>query len=292
MNLVKALSKKGFDVIGIDISNAPINNSFLGELDTEVRFVRADCRRKEEIDYMIEMCDACYHLAAQTNVLHSMREPYDDFSHNVIGSQNVIESCREHDTKMIFTSSFAVYGDSISPPIPEIVSPLNPISAYGLSKLITERLIGFYRKHFGLDATILRLSNVYGPMDFKSVIYEFLSRNMSDKTINVFGNGEQRRDFIHVNDVVDALILSSKSANGIYNICTGNPTSISQILSIIKGFDGEPNINFRPLLQGDIKDSWGDSSLARKSLGWESSIGIKEGLVSFNEWLRQKMVMI
>ena len=284
-NLIKELSKRDYDIIGIDI-NEP-NTKFLGDLDTDVRLMKADCRKLEEIDSMIELADVCYHLAAQTSVPASIEDPLDTFEHNVIGSANVIHSCMKHGVKVIFTSSFSVYGNIALPPIPE-TAELRPISPYGMSKMIIEQLMTYYRKHHRLDGTILRLSNVYGPMDFKSVVYHFLSKSLDNSVITVNGTGKQTRDFLYVGDAVDALIESSKAPNGIYNIGTGIGTSVNEVVSILKKIGSTPTIEFGKELKGDIKDSWADISLAKKSMDWEPRYSVEDGTRIFNSWVRDK----
>lgn len=284
-NLIKELSKQGYDVIGIDTEADKMNISFLGELDTEVKFIRADCRQLDQIDYLIEMANVVYHLAGQTDVRSSIEDPLNDFEHNVISSVNVINSCMKNRVKMVFTSSFAVYGNLATPPISE-TAELNPISPYGLSKMIIEQLMVAYRKQYRFNGTILRLTNVYGPMDFKSVIYKFLERNQDSQVINVFGTGEQTRDFIFVQDAVDAIIKSSTTPNGIYNIGTGKSTSITKVLSIIRGMDGDPVINFSKELKGDIRHSCANISHTTRVFDWTPKYTINAGMKRFESWLK------
>lgn len=284
-NLVRALANQGYDVIGIDKVDSYVRD-FIGKTDGEVRFVKADCRDLDRIDYLIEMSDVVFHLAAQTDVQRSIDDPRGDFEHNVLATHNVVYSAQKHDTKMVFTSSFAVYGDKYTPPIPE-TAQRQPISPYGTSKLICEHLINSYRKVHGLDATILRLSNVYGSMGLKSVVYNFLFNAMQNNPLVVYGNGEQSRDFINVQDVIDAMQTCANKPSGTYNIATGKEVTINKLVDVIKKLGYSPKISYKPERKGDIKNSFGDVRLAKSKLDWEAEIGIEEGVKSFNEWLRQ-----
>lgn len=281
-NLVKELSKRDYDIIGVDLEADKMNTQFLGELDTELKFIRADCRQLDQIDYLIEMADIVYHLAGQTDVGSSIEDPLNDFEHNVIGSNNVIHSCMKNHIKMVFTSSFSVYGNLATSPIPES-SELRPVSPYGMSKMIIEQLMSFYRRHYKFNGTILRLTNVYGFMDFKSVIYHFLTKNQDGQAVTVTGTGEQTRDFIFVQDAVDAIIESTKIRNGVYNIGTGKSTNLIGLLGIIQD---NPAINFVKELKGDIRHSWADTSLTKKSMDWRPRYTVKAGMKRFDSWLK------
>lgn len=287
-NLVRGLSEKGYDVIGIDIEADKINTDFLEDLKRDFSFVKADCRQFDQIDHLIEMTDICYHLAAQTSVPYSIKYPFDNFQHNVIGSDNVMNSCMKHGVKMIFTSSFAVYGNPATTPIPE-TTELNPISPYGMSKMITERMITYYQKNYKLDATILRLSNIYGFMDYKSVIYHFLSKSLDNDTITVNGTGNTTRDFLFVNDVVDALLESAKMPNGIFNIGTGEATSLNQLLAILKEIGSTSTIQFNNGLKGDVKDSCADMTHTFKATKWRPRYSVEDGMRIFSSWLRDNI---
>lgn len=287
-NLVKELANRGHDVVALDLVEQTWSPEFIGETNGQVDFFRADCRKLDEIDKLIEMCDVVFHLAGQTNVQKSIDEPKLDFEHNVLGTHNVIYSSVVNEAKMIFTSSFAVYGDKSTPPISER-APYNPISPYGVSKQIAEHLINSYKKQHDLNATILRLSNVYGPMGLKSVIYNFLLGCHEKEAITVYGTGEQTRDFIFVQDVVEALIASTSAPNGTYNIATGKETSVNKILGILRDIGYDPQIDFKLARKGDINHSYGDASHAKKSFGWEAKVGIKEGMEMFDGWLKERL---
>lgn len=287
-SLIRELSKQGYDVIGVDLNIDKMNTNFLEEkyrCNAEVKFYQGDCRRLEQIDHLIERADICYHLAAQTDVQSSIQDPFNDFDHNVLGSYNVMNSCMKHETKLVFTSSFAVYGNA-KPPIPE-TAELNPISPYGMSKVITEQLIGMYQRSYGLDATILRLSNIYGPMDFKSVIYHFLVNNQDHEPIKIIGTGSNTRDYLYVQDAVNAIIEAADMHNGIFNIGTGKQTSLTRLLSIIRDMDENPRMDFTSSVKGDIEHSCADMKHTFKHMGWRPKYDVRKGMEKFDAWLRE-----
>jgi len=281
-NLIRELSKQGHEIVGFDIKKP--TTQFLEGLNREVKLFQGDCRKLNEIDYLIEKADICYHLAAQTDVQSSIQDPLNDFRHNVLGSHNVIHSCMKNDVKLVFTSSFAVYGEA-KPPIPE-TAQLRPISPYGVSKRVVEYLIGASQEQYNLDATILRLTNIYGPMDFKSVIYHFLVNNQDHEPIKITGTGNNTRDYLYVQDAVNAIIEAADMHNGIFNIGTGKQTSLTQLLSIIKDIDGNPRMDFINAVKGDIKHSCANMKHTFKHMGWRPKYSVKQGMEKFDEWLR------
>lgn len=283
-NLVKGLLESGYDVIGFD-KNSHINTDFIGEHDNEFRFVTADCRKPESYDYIIEMADIVYHLAGQVDVRKSIEDPFSDFDNNVMGSYAMVNLCLKHDTKMIFTSSFAVYGNTGSP-VPE-TQKLNPISPYGTSKALVEMIINSYRRIFGLNATVLRLTNVYGPMSYKGVIYKFLRAVMEGKPVTVNGTGNQKRDFIFVQDVVEAIMKSANAPNGTYNIGTGKPTSINDVMNIIKSFGYGLDIIDKDKIKGEIEKIWADTTFTEKTMKWKAKTPLKDGMSKLHNFLSE-----
>ena len=174
--------------------------------------------------------DIVIHLAAKTDVIDSIHNPSNTFQTNVQGTQNVLDSCKfNHISKIIVASSAAVYQNSDNP-IDE-TSPIKPLSPYGQSKLDMEK-ITIQSK---INYAILRLFNVYGNGQTAGVIANFEKNISGNDPLTIFGDGTAVRDFIHIDDVINGIILSMKSTSGIYNIASGNGTSISDLAKLLIG---------------------------------------------------------
>ncbi len=202
-----------------------------------------------------------FHLAAQTSVPFSIDNRHLDGETNIMGSLNLVDACvQTRVKKIVFSSSAAVYGTPLYLPIDE-EHPTVPLSPYGLSKLTVEKYLTLYRQLLGLDFIALRYANVYGPRQDASgeggVIAIFTDRVSKGETPVIYGDGEQTRDFIYVQDVVDANILAISSMYfGVYNIGTGYSTTINRLLSVIQNVTNtSKNPSHVAERKGDIRDS-------------------------------------
>jgi len=280
-NLVDKLIKLNKDVIVVDNlssgdkqninSRATLYNIDLIDNDLEEVFATND------IEYVI-------HLGAQVEVSSSINNPIKDSKTNIQGSINLFENCNKYNIiKVVYASSAAVYGDPIYLPINED-HPIRAMSPYGVSKYTPEKYLRYYNHEHGLDYTILRYSNVYGPRQSSigegGVIAIFIDRMLKNKRPIIYGDGKQSRDFIHVYDVVNANINALQKANRKkINISTRSETTINRVVKIINGL---LDIDLSPLYEekrkGDIRHSILDNSSAYRYLDWEPEYSIKEGL--------------
>jgi len=225
-----------------------------------------------------------YHLAAQVVVPYSMENPIEDFETNARGTLNVLEKARKDDARVVFTSSAAVYGNTTQLPTPESYG-FNPASCYGLSKVVGEQYCNMYSKQYGLNITILRLANVYGPR-CHGVIEDFLDKiSRNPEKLEIIGSGLQSRDFVHVSDVVDALILSATSEAAVgetFNIGFGKTTKIIDLAKMmlkILGLSDKTVITTTNVpWAGDINTIWFDISKVEKVLKWQPKISLKNNL--------------
>ena len=218
--------------------------------------------------------DIVIHLAAKTDVVDSIHNPDNTFQTNVQGSQNVLDSCKfNHISKIIVSSTAAVYQNSdISV---DESSPIGPLSPYGQSKLDMEK-ITIQSK---INYAILRLFNVYGKGQTTGVITNFGKNISKNNPLTIFGDGKAIRDFIHVDDVVDAIILSMKSTSGIYNIASGNGTSITDLAKLLLELFGKNSkIVYQPARKGEIIYSVSDITKSQNKLGFNPKIILNEGL--------------
>jgi UDP-glucose 4-epimerase len=229
--------------------------------------------------------DIVDHHAAQANVPSSVHDPVNDASINVLGSLNLINaSLKTGVKKFIYISSGgAMYGEPDALPVGES-APARPLSPYGASKQAVEAWLGVYKRTFGLDYTVLRYANIYGPRqsirEEGAVVAVFATRMAADQPVTIDGTGEQTRDFVFVGDCVTANIAAlERGSGGSFNIGTGRETSIRDIfeaMAEVAGYAQQPN--FGPGRQGDVLRIVLDASLAAGELQWKAAMPLHEGL--------------
>ena len=249
----------------------------------KVHFVRADILNLKKLN-SLEKTDLIYHLAAQVVVPYSMENPIEDFETNARGTLNVLEKARKDDARLVFASSAAVYGNTTELPTPENYG-FNPASCYGLSKVVGEQYCTMYSKQYGLDITILRFANVYGQRGH-GVIPDFLDKlRRNPEKLEIIGTGLQSRDFVHIADVVDALILSAVNEEAIgktYNIGFGKTMKIidlaKMILNVLGLSDKTVITTTNVPWQGDINTIWFDITKIKKDLNWHPKISLEDNL--------------
>lgn len=286
-HLITELLKRNYSVTALDnLYSGKLENLRQADKNPNFTFVKADIRNKTSLKEAFAQADAVVHLAALIDITASVVDPAQTNEVNVTGTLNVLqtaETCKIK--KLVFASSTAVYGDTQTLPINEDI-PVNPISPYAASKAAGEAYCQAYAKCYGLDIAILRFFNVYGPRNenspYSGVITKFLKQALNNQGLTVFGDGEQSRDFIHVNDIVEALIhaLESKKTDGeIFNICTGKPTTINHLIQTIRAVTGkELQVTYAPARPGEIKFSYGNPNKASKRLKFNAKVNLAEGL--------------
>jgi UDP-glucose 4-epimerase len=213
-----------------------------------------------------------------------MENPIEDFETNARGTLNVLEKARKDNARLVFASSAAVYGNPTKIPTPEDYGS-NPFSCYGLSKVVGEEYCNMYVNQYGLDITILRFANVYGSR-CHGVISDFLDKiNENPAKLEIIGTGLQSRDFVHVSDAVDALMLSAVRENALgqtFNIGFGKTTKIidlaKMILKILNLSDKTVITTTNVSWKGDINTIWFDISKAKKELKWYPKISLEDNL--------------
>jgi len=281
-HLVKALVKAGHQVRVLDnLSTGSIEN--LADVLDAIEFVRGDVRDYGVVESAVRGVDAVVHLAALIDVAESVEKPDLYFDVNVRGTYNVVKASKNVST-FVFASSSAVYGDPIRVPIPED-HPLMPKSPYAASKISGEAFVQAFANQYGFRPVILRLFNVYGPKQsraYAGVIIEFIRRVSRGEPPVIFGNGEQTRDFVHVSDVVEAVMLSlrNEGARGVFNIGSGEGVTINRLAHLILELMSREDLRpiYAPPRLGDIRHSIADITRARKELGFEPKIGLEVGI--------------
>lgn len=228
--------------------------------------------------------DVVNHHAAQIDVRRSVADPLYDAKVNIFGLLNLLEECRHAKVKKIIFSSSGgtVYGECSGPA--DESSPEVPLSPYGVAKLASEKYIKCFSSLYGLNYTIFRYSNVYGPRQDPhgeaGVVAIFSNRLLSGDPVYIYGNGKQTRDFVYVGDVAAANVMAlKKGKNEIINIGTGKETSVKELLQTMASVTGsDPAILYKAARSGELKRSVLDNSKARRVLGWTPDTPIRTGL--------------
>jgi UDP-glucose 4-epimerase len=235
------------------------------------------------------------HYAAQVNVRHSIEDPLKDADANIMGSINLLENCvRFNVQRFIYISSAgAVYGEPIYLPVDE-EHPIEPLSPYGASKHAVEHYLALYQKIWGLDYVVLRYPNVYGPRQDPAgeagVVAVFTERMLAGKVPQIFGDGEQTRDFAYVDDMVDANILVlQKGSCSIYNLGTGRQVSVNQVYQMLCKIIGtQIEAEYTEERKGEVRHICIDAKKAANELGWRPRYSFEEGLKKTVEYYRRK----
>jgi UDP-glucose 4-epimerase len=231
--------------------------------------------------------DVCFHLAAQADVPTSVRRPDFDAEVNVVGTVRILQAAGER-TRVVFSSTGgAVYGECERPARED--DPRRPLSPYGVAKLAGEEYLAGWNRLYGTQHATLRFANVYGPRQETGleggVVAIFLNAMAAGEETTIFGDGAQTRDFVAVDDVVQALLLAP-GRPGVFNVGSGVETSVLELhesCRAISTTDGPPLL--APAREGDLKRSVLDVSLAERELGWRPSVPLDEGLLRTWNWI-------
>jgi UDP-glucose 4-epimerase len=257
----------------------------------EHTFVEGDVRDIDRLSKAAIGCDSIFHLAALTSVVQSMREPDDYFDVNLNGTLNVLNVSKNSAvTKVVFSSSAAVYGDSPVLPKTEDMKP-EPKSPYAITKISSEYFCDIYRENYGLPTVCARFFNVFGERQDPASPYAaampiFISKTLRNEPIPVYGDGSQTRDFVYVKDVAKALIclLENENAVGVYNIGYGKPMEINWLVRAIqKATNANPGITYVGERPGEIKHSFASVERLR-GLGFQSEYFFEQGLERSIQW--------
>lgn len=287
-HLVRRCLRKGDSVRVLDNFSTGKRENLAG---CEIELIEGDLRDAACVEDAVQKVDLIFHQAAFISVPLSMQDPQTCFAVNVEGTLNLFEAARKAGVKrIVIASSSAVYGDSQQFPIKES-APLHPLSPYGASKQVAEVYASLYSRVFSLPVVALRYFNVYGPgqdphSPYAAVIPRFLQRLAQNEPPIIYGDGKQVRDFVYVEDVVQANLLAAHSPQtpGLaINVCSGVETSVLDVLAALRQICSDqgivlPTPQFEAPRQGDIYRSVGDGSLAAQVMGFKTQVPLLEGL--------------
>jgi len=286
-HLIIKLLDNGHEITIFDNFSSSSKNNITHILESGVSLVTGDILDYDLLLKSVSNHDFVIHLAAQTSVSESITNPKTTTDIIVNGTVNVLKSCVKTNVKnLIFSSSAAVYGNSLDTLNSENSQP-SPLSSYGASKLVAEYNLQVFSKFFDLNCISLRFFNVYGngQSTDAGVIKKFL-KNISEETpLEIFGDGIQTRDFVHISDVIEAFYCAIRNIEAkrgeVYNIGSGKATSINELASLLISSKGKDlQLIHKQALEGEIKDSKADISLAENDIGYSPQMSLSDGLAS------------
>lgn len=284
-HMAEKMTKDGWEVVGLDnlkwYSRIPRNT------------VVGDVRDTQLVDNLVSIVDEVRHLAAQINVDYGNEHPQETVDININGTINVLEACKKHKKPLIFASTSEVYGTAQTASISE-VHPLDASSVYAASKVGADRLCKAYRDAFGLDVKILRNFNTFGHFQrrdsYGGVIAIFVERALHNQPPIIYGDGEQERDYIWIDDALRGYeLIAEMGQPGVpINIGSGQAISINRIAELVQKFTGCPDpIHVAPR-PGEVRRLCADTTLAN-SLGFKCQTSFEENLEEYINW-RRKMI--
>lgn len=287
INLSAALVKADASVIGVDLRPP---SPLLPPMEWHtVRLERGD-----ELEGLLEPGDTVFHLASNT-VPGSALNPYKDTSENVLPTLRLLESCvRKGVARIVFLSSGGtIYGPNVSVPISEEAAE-NPISWYGIQKLTIEKYLGVYRRLHALDSIILRVANPFGPHQRnpkQGLVASIIRHALAGTAVEIFGDGTVTRDYVYIDDVVDAILLAGaiedRSAPRIYNIGSGVGRTALDVIGAVQAAHGQPiKINYLPSRAIDVPVNILDIARAAAHLRWRPRTAWEQAIRTTYAWAR------
>lgn len=281
--LVKSLLENGNLVTIFDnFSNSLKNSSSI--VDSGAKIIEGDITELQDITNAIKKHDIVVHLAAKISVEESIKNPSETFQVNVNGTKNILIACKKHHVKkLIAASSAAVYGEGMPGLKLTEESKMEPISPYGQSKVKMEQEIKEFVSEYKINYIILRFFNIYGigqTSEYSGVITKFTERIIQNKSLEVFGDGLQTRDFVAIQDVIYSIHNAiSSGKNGTYNIASGNAVTIKELAELMISLSRKKlEIQYSPTKNGDIRYSQADISSAKDNLRYYPKVQLKEGI--------------
>jgi UDP-glucose 4-epimerase len=290
-HVVDLFIAQGYEVVIVD----DLSTGRASNLNPSAKFYKMDIRdpKIREV-FETEKPDYVSHHAAQMDVRRSVAQPLFDADVNILGSINLIEAAKAVKLKrfIYISTGGAVYGEPERVPVEE-TDPINPICQYGASKHTVEHYLFMYHYNYGLNYTVLRYPNVFGPRQDPhgeaGVVAIFTGRMMAGEQVVINGDGEQTRDFVYVGDCARANLLATKVEHqpGIYNIGWGLPTSVNDIFSTLaKVTDYALSVRYGPAKVGETRHIYLNASKAKKDLGWAPTISLEEGLTKTVDYFK------
>ena len=301
-NLAVRLVSLGADVILVDNLKPEFggNRFNIRGIKNQIVTHVADVRDANIMKDLLQGQDYCFNLAGQTSHMDSMRDPFTDMEINCQAQLSMMEICRKYNPsiKIVFASTRQIYGKPDDLPVDE-KHPLRPVDVNGINKMAGEWYHILYNNVYGIKASVLRLTNTYGPgMRIKDHRQMFMGiwirRLIEGQPFDIFGDGKQVRDFNHVDDVVNAFLLAAaddRSAGEVFNLGAPERVSLRELADMMIAANGKGRYNIIPFPPErkaiDIGDYYSDYEKIRQSLGWIPKVSLKEGLAGTMEFYQK-----
>ena len=298
-NLARYILSKGHKVVVLD-NFATGKRENIAEIADSIELIEGDIRDRPTVDLAVDGCKAIFHQAALGSVPRSVEDPVTSHDVNVNGTITVLEAARASGIKRVmFAASSSAYGDQIESPKHEGMVPL-PISPYAANKVSCEVYMRAYASAFGMETICLRYFNVFGPYQdpfgaYAAVIPAFVSCLLAGKAPQVFGDGEQSRDFCYIDNVCEANWLAANAPadvcdGKVMNIACNHRTSLNEILQQLKSLlKCDIEAVYSDVRAGDVKHSLADVSLAEKTIGYKPKVFFEEGLNRSIDWYKANL---
>ncbi len=301
-HIVARLIERDFRVVVIDNEATGKRANVLPDAE----FVAGDVRNSDDLaPIFADGVDAVLHIAGQASIRLSFQDPSADLNVNTLGTINILQQCIAHRVpRLIFASSMTIYGNTSIVPTPEITAP-DPVSYYAITKYAAERYVHTTAQrrdlNFDFNVTSLRMFNVYGAGQsltnaYQGVFAIFIGNVLRGEPIKIHADGEQSRDFVHVDDVVRAWVdaIDNPASYGqVINIGTGKPTSVNTLVDVVLHAFGHTRatypVEYHPAQPGDMRRSAAEISRAQVLLGWSPQVDVEDGMSATIDWARGQM---
>jgi UDP-glucuronate 4-epimerase len=296
-HLVDRLVADGCEVVGVDAFTGYYSRRRKGRNlvsavhEDGFRLVEADLLELD-LDELLQGVRSVVHLAGEPGVRRSWGGNFSRYlERNVLSTQRLLEAVWRNATpRFVYASSSSVYGPDPGHPVDEDHGR-RPASPYGFSKLATEDLIQLYIRERDLAATVLRYFSVYGPRQRPEMaLSRFISAAFRGRPVEVFGDGEQKRDMTYISDAVDATVAALDAPPGVYNVGGGTRATVNEMIDAVGRVTGAPvEARHGPAAEGDVRSTWADSGRAVRVLGYRPRVGLDEGIAAQAEWARETL---
>jgi UDP-glucuronate 4-epimerase len=291
------LLAEGHTVAGVDNLNdyydVSLKEARLARFSDRIEFHKINIQDAPETVRVMKAFapDVVVHLAAQAGVRYSIENPYTYVDSNVAGTVAVLEAAHAcGNPRVVLASSSSVYGENGKVPFSETDAVSEPISVYAASKRAGELLGYTYHHLYGLDVACLRFFTVYGPFGRPDMaLFKFTENILAGKPIDLYNNGDMKRDFTFVSDIVDGIVSAGERSRGyeIYNLGYGSPVALMDFVRAIEKSAGkEARINALPMQAGDVPLTYAGTEKARRMLGFAPKTAVAEGVAAFVDWYR------
>jgi UDP-glucuronate 4-epimerase len=287
-HLCEALLADGHEVIGIDSFTTHYARAYkelnvAAARESDRFFLLESDLTDASVHAAVSGADWVFHLAARPGV----RDSWDDFSDyvqsNIVGTKAILDACAGTGCRLVYASSSSVYGNAERLPVTEDMA-LTPISPYGASKVMTEKMAGAYAASQGLEVVGLRYFTVYGPRQRPDMgLSRFIEAAVAGREIPVFGDGQQLRDFTYVDDIVAATVAAAErgAPNSVYNVASGRPLPLLEVLDALATALGEDlTLNFEETKRGDVRDTHASIDRASDELDYTPATALREGVAA------------